>query len=58
MMAMAVRLTPTIEETIDMFCRHTAGHRGMVEIWDKKQVLSFMRENFLPYAEARLEESK
>jgi hypothetical protein len=51
MMTMAVRLTSTIEDAVDMYCRHTPSNRNMVEIWDKQQVQQFMKENYKPYLE-------
>lgn len=55
LMTMAVRLTKTIEDAVDMYCRHVPSNRDMVEIWDKKQVLAFMRKHHLPYIEGKLE---
>lgn len=52
MMAMAVRLTATIEDAVDMYCRHTPSNRNMVEIWDKDQVSQFMNEHHRPYLQA------
>jgi hypothetical protein len=57
-MNMAVRLTTTIEEAVDMYCRHTPSNRNMVEIWDRKQVIHFMRQNFIPYNDKRNERKK
>jgi hypothetical protein len=58
LMNMAVRLTHTIEEAVDMYCRHTPSNRKMVEIWDRKQVIHFMRQNFIPYNDKRNERKK
>jgi hypothetical protein len=58
LMAMADRLTTTIEDAGDMYCRHISSKRGMVKIWHKDQIFDFMQKNYLPYVEARLAKSK
>lgn len=47
-MAMCVRLTNTIEETIDMFCRHHKANRRHVVIWDRAKLNDFLFDNWMP----------
>lgn len=54
-MAMCVLLTKTIEQTIDMYHRHTQGDKSSFEFWDKKQTWDHMKKYHVPYVKRILE---
>jgi hypothetical protein len=49
MMAMAIRLTDTLEESVDMYCRHMLGNRSQVLFWDAMEMRAWLKENWLPW---------
>ncbi len=56
-MTMCIRLTETIEESLDMFCRHVAINRNHIEVRTKaemKQLIKVPYTNFLKKEEAAM----
>jgi hypothetical protein len=54
-MAMAVRLTTTIEDAVDMYCRHVMTDRRKVMIWDRKKLSGYLKRHWVPKVNAILD---